>query len=903
MSTPVRRQYLDIKARYPDAILFFRLGDFYETFDADAELVSRELEIALTSKPLGKGLRVPLAGVPVQSVETHLARLIRKGHRVAICEQLEDPRATKGLVERGVVRVVSPGTALEPALLEQGANNYCAALALLPQAGGEGERSGLAALDLSTGEFRVCELRGRDPHRRALDELARLGASELLVPDGPDRGPDPFCPRELPGGSPPAAFTKRPPSQFQTQEAAEALLRHYRVESLEGLGLADRPAAVAAAGALLRYLMETQPGRLAHLDRPRPYDPSSTMLLDRATVRALGLFPDPHGESGRDSGSTGPSPSLLSHLDRTRTAMGRRLLRGRLLRPLLDLERIEERLDRVAVLVSDPLRRRRVGEGLARVPDLERLLARISAGLAAPAEAAALAGGLRSAAALRAAVGAPTGDDEAPVLERILAELPPCSEIEGAIASVLEERPAANFEEGGVVRPGVDAGLDTLRAQMRSGRAALAAFETQERRRTGIANLRVGYHRTFGYYLEVTGGQLGRVPADFERRQTLAGGERFATPELRRLEEQVLTARDALSEREREIFSRLCAQIGVAAAEIRSLAGGVARLDLACSLAEVAVQRGYTRPHLDRSDALFIREGRHPVVEAALPRGRFVPNDLHLRADGEQVLVLTGPNMAGKSTYLRQGALVVLLAQIGSFVPAAEARIGLVDRIFARVGAHDDLAAGQSTFLVEMLEMANILANATDRSLLVLDEIGRGTSTYDGLAIARALLEHLASGPVRGPRTLFATHFHELTALAGERERVVNASVAVSESDGAVHFLHRIVPGGADRSYGIHVAEMAGLPAALLARARTLLADLEAQGRGSGDRRVGAPAPAQLPLLSALASGGGPPPLLQEPLLQEIASLDVDALTPLEAIAALYALRSRAQEACGEGER
>ncbi len=1000
--SPVRRQYLEQKARHPDAILFFRLGDFYETFDGDAELVSRELEIALTSKPLGEGLRVPLAGVPVQAVERHLARLIARGHRVAICEQLEDPKATKGLVARGVVRVLSPGTALEPALLEAGSSRYCAALAPPRRSGARAGRAGLAAVDLSTGEFLVCELgpflsadgaaEGESVsavpetvpetvlERAVVRELARLGAVELLLPAG--AAPPAGLPASLRG-----ALRARPPDRFDEGAAARRLCRHYAVADVEGLGLAGRPAALAAAGALLDYLAECRPSfpgsasqgsaspgsapaggassggvfqggaspggvspggsdPLAHLAPPRLYEPGASMALDAATERALGLF-----SSGRGDGRGGEdgAGSLLSLLDRCRTAAGRRLLRRRLARPLLELGRIEARLERVALLCAQGLLRRRLREGLAAVPDLERLLGRISAGEARPPEVAALGRGLGAAAVLRAALVAPlsegpvagggpggaseaastgiaAGAGEAGAGEAASAgiaeagaalragmaeELRPCPAAAEAIAATLVEEPAADCEEGGVVRPGCDAELDRWRAQLARGREAIAALEARERERSGIATLKLGYHRSFGYYLEVSSSKLGRVPPDWERRQTLAGGERFTTAELRQLEGEVAAAREAAAARERALFQRLCRRLAAEAAALRALARGLARLDVAAALAEVASARGYVRPQLDLGGAIEIREGRHPMVEASLPPGRFVPNDLRLRAEREQVLVVTGPNMAGKSTYLRQAALIVLLAQCGSFVPAAEARIGLVDRIFARVGAHDDLAAGQSTFMVEMLETAAILAGAGDRSLLILDEIGRGTSTYDGLAIARALLEQLASGPRRGPRTLFATHFQELTELAGGHDRIGNAHVAVEEvtveevagageegggpgpGRGGVRFLFRVLPGGADRSYGIQVAEMAGLPAPLLARAREILTLLEGGLEGGREGGGAAPGPGAGGRAEPSAALLLPPP--PSPLLADLAALAVEELTPLEAIGALFALRERAR--------
>ena len=922
LSTPVRRQYLEIKAQHPDAVLFFRLGDFYETFDDDAELVAGELDIALTSKPMGKGLRVPLAGVPVQSVDGYLAKLIERGHRVAICEQLEDPKATKGLVQRGVVRVVSPGTALDPALLEQGSSNYCAALVVLDEKR-DGRRAGIAAVDLSTGDFRVCELLdiggGEALEARAARELARLGVAELLLPEG--GAPNGVIENALESAMQAERLSVKRTAQaaqrFEPSGAAQRLSRHYGLSDVEGLGLAERPAGLAAAGALLEYLVRSQPGLfreevhgeagggngesgvagMPHLGRPALYEPSATMQLDGSTERALALFPT--GAAGEDRDAT-----LLGQLDRCATAAGRRLLAERLARPLLDLEALEERLDRVEALAGASLVRRRLGETLKQVPDMERLLGRISTGLALPGEVARLGVGLEAAAELRSRLGeqGESATSGAAVLIRIGEELRPCRAASEAIGATLVDEPLDSFEEGGVVRPGFDAELDRWRAQLRAGRAALAALEGREREATGINNLKVGYHRTFGYYLEVTKGQMDRVPDDWQRRQTLAGGERYVTEELRHEERRLLAARDGLAARERALFEQLCRQVAAEAEQVRALAQAVARLDVAWAGAELAVERNYVRPQLDRSQRLSIREGRHPVVERALTSGRFVPNDCDLDAGSAQLLLITGPNMAGKSTYLRQTALIVLMAQIGSFVPAAEARIGLVDRVFARVGARDDLAAGQSTFMVEMLESAAILATASERSLLVLDEIGRGTSTYDGLAIARALLEHLVAGERAGPRTLFATHFHELTALAEQQERVVNAHVAVAEGEdgeggSGLRFLYRIVPGGADRSYGIHVAEMAGLPSPLLARARVLLAELERDAVASdGASDGGSATPALQPSLLGVLDRE------PSPLLTELAGLDIDNLTPLDAIRALFALRERARRECEGGE-
>ena len=971
MASAIRRQYLDLKARHPDAILFFRLGDFYETFDADAELVSQTLGVTLTSKPMGQGLRVPLAGVPVQSVEGHLARLIAAGHRVAIAEQLEEPGARGGagkrLVRRGIVRVVSPGTALEPSLLEAGRNAYCAAISIVGPSrtgpSGGPARAGVALADLSTGELRGCELEAADAdaaRAAALAELERLGARELLLPAQPESGPavggggPPAAPAAAADEAPPWTLTPRPRERFAAGRGAALLRARFGVADVQGLGLAGRPALLGALGALLDYLGEGQgdpgsaagggdPGgvlgggvnggvnggvggvvngvvssgvsgvsssgdRLAHLGRPQIYDPSATMRLDAATRRALDIFPAPGGGSG----------SLLGLLDRCRTAAGRRLLRARLERPLIALAPIEARQARVALLHEAALLRARLRQRLGEVPDLERLLGRVATGLATPPELAALGRGLDAAAALaepieqeeeeqETAADEGVGDAErAALLRGIRESLPEAEAAAAAIAAALAPEPELFADARGdgaaeVLRAGYDAEVDALRLRRREGRRALAALEAEERRRTGVAALKVGFHRSFGYYIELGRSHAAAAPPDWERRQTLAGGERYVSPRLRALERELLEARDALALRERELYTALCRRVAAEAAAVRRLAAGVARLDAEAALAEVAAVNGWTRPQLDHSALLEIREGRHPLVEAGLVEaglgaGRFVPNDVALDGAGTQLLVVTGPNMAGKSTYLRQTALIVLLAQIGGFVPAARARLGLVDRIFARVGAQDEIAAGRSTFMVEMLETAAICSSATPRSLLVLDEIGRGTSTYDGLAIARALLEHLVSGR-EGPRTLFATHFHELAALAGEVERVANASVLVGETpDGeGLRYLYRIVPGGADRSYGVHVAAMAGLPAPLLARARELLAALESGsargGAGGGGGGGGAGRNGTQPRALPAAIEGS----VGEPLLRELAALDVDGLTPLEAIGALYALRERAR--------
>ena len=956
MVTPVRRQYLDLKARYPDAILLFRLGDFYETFDEDAKLVSEALGIALTSKPMGGGVRRPLAGVPARSVEQHLARLVADGHRVAICEQLEQAQASRGLVKRGVVRVVSPGTALEPALLEAGRASACAAVAARIER--RRLRLGLAAADITTGACHLAEIEGPREDEAALwraagELLERLGARELLAADE--------------GEPPPAALplTRRPAVEFRPDAAARALRAQYGAPPA-AFGLERREAALGALGALLAYLRSALPdapagdrsgdapaegeaGPLSHLGPPRWFEAAAHLQWDRATERALALL-----EPGPEA-ANGPGPqTLLEVLDRCGSAPGRRWLRAALSAPLLDPARIERRLDRVEALVRRPALRRELSARLRGAADIERRFGRCASGLAAPAELAALARGLVAAAELaepllealdepgRDTKQAGAGDDGGDIPNDMTDDIPgetageipggdeagrrdgallalarrlgPAPEAARRAAEALEQRPAAEFG-GGVVRAGVDAEIDRRRAAAEASRARLAELESTLRAESGVEGLRLAYHRSFGYLIELTRAQAARAPAAWERRQSLRDRERFSEPRLRARELELEGAEAALAEAERACVERLRRALVAEAAAARRIAGALARLDAACALAAVAAERAWTRPALDRTGELEIEAGRHPVVEAAAAQGAFAPNDLRLADDGRrapQLLLVSGPNMAGKSTYLRQTALIVILAQLGSFVPAARARVGLVDRIFARVGAHDDLARGRSTFMVEMLETARLLHGASDRSLVLLDEIGRGTSTWDGLAIAQAVAESLAGGEMggetggagggaraeRGPRALFATHFHELTALAGRLPRVANAAVQVEETaDGGIEFLYRVAPGAADRSYGVQVAAQAGLPPAVIARARRLLEELERRPRAAAGTDGAAATPQRA---GGGAGAAGAPQLMlmpppAHPILRDLADLDVDGITPLEAISALYALRDQAR--------
>ncbi|MFQ5860728.1 MAG: DNA mismatch repair protein MutS [Dehalococcoidia bacterium] len=860
--TPLRKQYLHIKQRYPDALLFFRLGDFYETFDDDARLVSRELEIVLTSREMGRGVRVPMAGVPAQAVEGYLARLLKKGYKVAICEQLTDPASSQGLVERDVVRVVTPGTVTEPALLVQKANNYLAAVLV------EGEEAGLAYVDISTSEFATAQI----PLHQLPLEMARLGPAEVVVPEGQSSSP-------VPG---PALVTPLPAQGFHPVAARQLLLEHFGVVTLEPFGCEALPLATRAAGAVLHYLHQTQRSALEQLSTLRTYSTRSFMSLDPQTRRNLELF---HG--GRWDN---PTLSLFSVLDLTHTPMGGRLLRRWLGQPLLDLPALHQRQDAVEFFHCSALRRERALAALKEVADLERVLNRVRSGTALPRELQALRRSLEIVPQLAALLEEQEPDLEVAWLRR---DLHPCRETVELIERAILPDPAGEPGQGEVIREGFSPELDELRQASRNAREFVAGLERTERQRTGIKSLKVGYNKVFGYYIEVTNPHLGQVPTDYIRRQTLVGAERFITPELKEYEARILNARERIEELERLLYRQVCRQVGEQGEAIAALAEAVAQIDLFVALAEAASRYGYVRPTLNEGEEVRIVAGRHPVVERALPPGTFVPNDTSLFNSQDQIIILTGPNMSGKSTYIRQVALIVLMAQMGSFVPADSATIGLVDRIFTRVGLQDDLATGQSTFMVEMVESAAILHQATPRSLVILDEIGRGTSTYDGLSIARAVAEYLHNSPRLGCKTLFATHYHELTDLARLLPRVRNYSVAVAEENGRVVFLHRIIPGGADKSYGVHVAQLAGLPPSVINRAWEVLRGLEADSRGirPGGRRRARRRDDTGMQMSLL----GVPPAVVEELLR----LDITNMTPVEAISKLYELQQRAREGRG----
>ncbi len=856
-STPIRQQYLRIKRKYPQAIVFFRLGDFYETFDEDAKLTSKELEIVLTSREMGKGHRVPMAGIPYHALDNYLARLINRGYKVAICEQVTKPGETKGLVEREVVRLVTPGTIVEPGLLDSKANNYLVSLVL-----GDSE-VGIAYVDITTSEFATTQL----PLERAVPELERLKPTEIITANN----------SELSGFGLAAPVTCLEDYWFEMEIARQTVLDHFGVSTLDGYGCAHLPLAIGAAGAIIHYIQETQKGVLGQLTRLTTYSTDSFMALDVQTQRNLELF------QGSRFGTT--SGSLLSIIDLTKTAMGGRLLKRWLGQPLLDITELVRRQDAIGWFSDNTLSRNQTISWLGDMADLERLINRVRSNMATPRELISLKHSLEVIPKLIEVIEAGEG------IAWLKDELKPRQDVVDLITEAIVETPPSGLGEGGVIKPGFSEELDKLRLTTKNAKQYLANLERQEREKTGIKSLKVGYNRVFGYYIEVSKSNLPQVPQNYIRKQTLVGGERFFTPELKEYESLILNAQDKIGELEAGIFHRICHQVATVSERILAAANALAGIDVSSALAEVAVRYDYVRPELNTENRVVINQGRHPVVERSLIDNDFVPNDTYLSNDDTQLIILTGPNMSGKSTYLRQVALIVLLAQTGSFVPANSATIGLVDRVFTRIGAGEDIAAGQSTFMVEMIETANILNNATSRSLIILDEIGRGTSTYDGLSLARAVAEYIHNYPKLGAKTLFATHYHELVELAGFLPRVKNFNVAVIEERGKVIFLYRIVPGGVDKSYGIHVAQLAGLPKSVVHRAREVLEELEEDSskasakRSLKGRRPKEVVPQQLPLLGQ-----------KSPLLKELEKLDIDSLTPFEAITKLYELQKKAKE-------
>jgi DNA mismatch repair protein MutS len=923
-STPLMRQYAAIKKDHPNALLFFRLGDFYELFFDDAVLAARELQITLTSRNKEKGIEIPMCGVPYHAAEGYIAKLIRRGFKVAVCEQVEDPREAKKLVRREVTRVVTPGTAADSSL-NADENNFLAAVATV------GDRVGFAALDLSTGEFRATEFRGETAGQRIQDELEQLRPKEMLygslapllelaatgrpgnftaqdvrdprphvdsLPDTatrPSTGPAPIA--RISGSG--WAETPLDDWIFAPDHAIPLVENHFGVLSLEGFGLAGKQAAASAAGAILYYIRSTQRGKLDHVDRIGFYERQNCLVLDAVTVRNLELIEPLF--AGTDSGVT-----LFRCLDATITPMGKRLLRTWMLRPALDRAEIEGRLDAVAMQVKDTVRREELRRALDGILDLERLLSRVTLETANPRDVLALAASLNRIPRVREILaGLPT--ERLSTLHNLVDAL---SDLGGRIDSTLVPEPPLTLSDGGVIAPGVDKDLDELRDLNRNSKQYLAQVETRERERTGIGSLKVKFNSIFGYYIEISKANLHLAPTDYERKQTLVNAERFTTPELKEYESKILDAQEKIVEIERRLFSELRSAIAAEAKRIRQTALALAEVDVLGCLAHIAAMRNYCRPQFEpagdsaneneHAGDLEIVEGRHPVIELqemSAAGDRFVPNDLFLNSSppsggrqsaarsSQNIVLLTGPNMGGKSTYLRQAALIVIMAQMGSFVPARSARMGIVDRVFTRIGASDNVARGRSTFMVEMTETAAILHTATARSLILLDEVGRGTSTYDGLAIAWAAVEYLHAR-VRA-KTLFATHYFELTELAEQLGGVKNYHVSVKEAGGSVVFLRRVEPGAADRSYGIEVAKLAGLPNEVVVRAREVLAEHESsEHRLTGHLTPGASTvpdrPTQLTIFTPLS----------QPVLDKLREVDLNRLTPLEALNLLAELKN-----------
>jgi len=865
-STPLMRQYAAIKKEHPSALVFFRLGDFYELFFDDAVIAARELQITLTSRNKEKGMAVPMCGVPYHAAENYISKLIRKGFKVAICDQMEDPRLAKKLVRREVTRVVTPGTAADSSLNAED-NNFLAAIART------GDRAGFAALDLSTGDFRATEFEGPEAEARILEELEQLRPREVLYASSLplfDKKSD----QPLATGHQPLAFTPLDDWVFAHDYAVPLVENQFGVLSLEGFGLSGRSAAACAAGAVLHYVRSTQRGTLDHLDRIGYYERQNCLVLDAVTVRNLELI-EPLFTAAN---SEADAATLFRALDSTLTPMGKRLLRSWMLRPSIDVPEINARLGAVEAAARETIAREELRAALDGIFDLERLLSRVTLEVATPRDLLALATSLARLPEVRERLGQFT-DSRLSESREHMDEL---ADLRERIEQALVPEPPLTFADGGVIAAGIDAALDELRDLSRNSRQYIAQIEERERKRTGISSLKIKFNSVFGYYLEISKPNLHLAPSDYERKQTLVNAERFTTPELKEYEAKVLDAQEKIIELERRLFTELRAAVAAEARRIRHTALAIAQVDVLTGFAHQAAARDYCRPQFSESDEIEIIAGRHPVVELQELAGsvRFVPNDLYLSPSGQSLLLITGPNMGGKSTYLRQTALIVLMAQMGSFVPARSARLSMVDRIFTRIGASDNLARGRSTFMVEMTETAAILNTATSRSLILLDEIGRGTATYDGLALAWATIEYLHAD-VKA-KTLFATHYHELTVLAEQLPCVKNFQVTVKDGAQGIVFLRKVEPGAANRSYGIEVARLAGLPSALIARAREVLARHE-----SSEHRLSQP-------LAAEPSGSFQLAIFDAPskkVLEQLRASELDALTPLEALNLLHQLK------------
>ncbi len=874
--TPMMQQYIKTKEEYKDCILFYRLGDFYEMFFEDAKVVSKELELTLTGKNCGLEERAPMCGVPFHAVEGYLSRLVSKGYKVAICEQMEDPATAKGLVKREVIRVVTPGTNLSTQALDESRNNYIMSIVYVS------DRFGISFADVTTGDYFVTET---DTPRKLLDEIYKFSpreviCNEALLMSGLDT-------EELKERLHLVLYTLEN-WYFDEELCKKELLGHFKVSSLQGLGVADFACGVLAAGALLRYLMETQKTSLGHLTRLQPYTSGNFMMIDSFSRRNLELL-----ETLREKQKRG---SLLWVLDKTKTAMGARMLRGYIEQPLIDRRQIEARLSAVEELNSQLITREELREYLNSIYDLERLIGRISYQTANPRDLIAF----KSSLGMLPPILLLLGEMKSPLLKQIYEKLDTLDDLYDLIERSIQEDPPTSIREGNIMKDGYHEDVDRFRTAKTEGKSWLAQIETKERERTGIKNLRIKFNKVFGYYLEVTNSYKNMVPDNYIRKQTLTNAERYITPELKELEDTILGAEEKLTALEYELFTGIRDQIAAQAERIQKTAKAVAKLDVLASLAFVADKNRYVRPKINEKGTIEIKEGRHPVVEQMMSGHLFVANDTSLDKGANRVSIITGPNMAGKSTYMRQTALIVLMAQIGSFVPAESANIGIVDRIFTRVGASDDLASGQSTFMVEMNEVSNILRNATADSLLILDEIGRGTSTFDGLSIAWAVIEHIADRRLLGAKTLFATHYHELTELEGTMDGVNNYCIAVKEKGDEIVFLRKIVKGGADKSYGIQVAKLAGVPDSVIARAKELVEelsqadisvkakDIALEGRKkTKTRQKKTYDEVDLEQISLFDT------VNEKDVVKELEGLEITNMTPMDALNTLYRLQNR----------
>lgn len=883
--TPMMQQYVETKKQYSDCILFYRLGDFYEMFFEDALTASRELEITLTGKNCGLEERAPMCGIPYHAVEGYLTKLVSKGYKVAICEQLEDPKLAKGLVKRDVVRIVTPGTNLNVQALEASKNNYLMCITYTPT------KIGIAAADVTTGDFYLTEV---EDLKKLMDELMKYEPSEIICNEaflvsGADIG-------DLRGRLH-ISVNALESHLFDDDGCKKALLRHFKVNTLIGLGIEEFPTGMIAAGAILQYLYDTQKTDLEHFTHITPYLTSKYMLLDSSTRRNLELT-----ETLREKQKRG---SLLWVLDKTKTAMGARMLRSFIEQPLIDREEMEKRLDAIEELNKDSVSRDELREYLEPIYDLERLLSKVTYKTANPRDLIAFRNSLEMLPHIKTILSDFSKDE----LKKVYEDIEGLEDIYELIASAIEDEPPITIREGGIIKDGFDETIDMLRNAKRDGKQWLAQLEEQDRERTGIKNLRIKYNKVFGYYFEVTNSYKNMVPEDYVRKQTLANAERYTTPRLKELEDTILNAEDKLQTLEYDLFCKIRDSIAMELERIQRTAKAIARLDVYASLSLISERNHYVRPKLNEKGVIDIKEGRHPVVEQMITNDLFISNDTYLDNGSHCISVITGPNMAGKSTYMRQSALIVLMAQIGCFVPAKSANIGIVDRIFTRVGASDDLASGQSTFMVEMNEVANILRNATSNSLLILDEIGRGTSTFDGLSIAWAVIEHISNRKLLGAKTLFATHYHELTELEGKINNVNNYCIAVKECGDDIVFLRKIVKGGADKSYGIQVAKLAGVPDMVIDRAKEIVeqlsdnditekvqsiaVDYKGDGKTRKQPKYDEVDMAQMSLFDTVTD---------EDIIKELMEVEVTTLTPLDALNTLYRLQNKLKNRWNGGE-